>query len=251
MLPMTMKKAYIATRQMAASQNASRTVRVDSDSRSGCGRWRCIRTFLRVQGWWALRADRSLRGRVRSRARPRNSGWSETAPLARVHEARITLDGVPALEPRVHDPEGRKCEDPDGQSRHLLRLQRPQDEEEAEHEQHTEREDPEQIARDVEVACQTLNQRNTPYRRDDDEIVEERQRADKWSAQPSARGCVGGACAADSSRSRCSPPSPWRPPRAPTPRRSSSRPRSRQSRFPARASSVATASRAARSSSAA
>src|SRR3954462_14251910 len=67
MLPMTMKKAYIATTQIAASQNASRTVRVDSASRPGCGTWRCIRTFLRVQGWWVLRADRSLGDRAPTR----------------------------------------------------------------------------------------------------------------------------------------------------------------------------------------
>src|SRR4051812_41883221 len=158
MLPMTMKKAYIATKQITASQNASRTVRVDSASRPGCATWRCIRSFLRSQGCWGL-------VRIVTRgSRPHKGAHKplEAAPFARVDETWVAPAAVPVLEPRVDHPQGRERQDRDGQAGHLGRLQRAEDEEEAEHEQHAEREDPEEISHDVEVAHQTLDQRKHP-----------------------------------------------------------------------------------------
>src|SRR3954447_10578455 len=66
-LPITMKKANIATMQIAATQKASRIVRVDSLTRPGCGRGGGIRTFLRIAGLWIRRADRSSGGGPRAR----------------------------------------------------------------------------------------------------------------------------------------------------------------------------------------
>src|SRR2546430_9598341 len=97
------KKPNTATMPRTATQKASRTVRVESLRRSECGRWRCIRSFLRCQGRFVRIV--SSGGAPAQGAFPLDpkDRSSEAAPLARADDPRVAPHRV-AGPPAPPDP---------------------------------------------------------------------------------------------------------------------------------------------------
>src|SRR5437867_2282529 len=160
--PSIRKKPKTATTPSTMTQNASRNVRVDALRRSACGRWRCIRSFLRCQGRFVRIV--SSGGAPAQGAFPLDSR-SEAAPLACADHPRVAPFDVAALQPRVDHPQHRERKHREAEPGHLARLERAEHEEESEDAQHAERRDPEQVAAEIDGAQETLKHQ-TPSRKD-------------------------------------------------------------------------------------